>query len=118
MLTASSMGWKCHLFLFYGALASYVEGSWDEVNIERSAGRAPEWMSELQKGFELGNFPSLYKMLEGGRRESGGLHICACSTSCKLMELDLTAVREKVDEVVGLHTMMRIAEEARHVMYI
>ncbi len=122
VLTASAMGWPCHLFLFYGALASYIARTWDEVNITASLGEAPEslltWSGRLQSGFEAGNFPSLYDMLEKAAAESGGLKILACSTSCTLLGLDVAEVRAEVDEVVGLPTMMQIAGEARHVLYI
>jgi len=116
LLTASAMGWPCHLFLFYGALASYIDGNWDEVNIELA--EQPAWGETLQKSFEEGNFPSLYKMLVSAGEESGGVRICACSASCKTLDLELTAVRDKVDEVVGLPTMLKISENAKHVMYI
>ena len=142
ILTAAAMGWPCHLFLFHGALASYMAGTWDEQNITTSVrepegspessrsptatapksgspiAALPDWMEKLQGGFETGNFPSLYEMLEKAAGESGGLKILACSTSCRLLELDLAAVREKVDEIVGLPTMMQIAGEVRHVLYL
>ncbi|MFQ5512493.1 MAG: hypothetical protein ACE5EO_11665 [Candidatus Krumholzibacteriia bacterium] len=148
LLAASAMGWRCHLFLFHGALASYVAGTWDERNItgppsggtgapgqapgESAAATAatapesaalgrvawPEWAQRLQDGFDAGNFRSLYWMVEKAAGESGGLKILACSTSCRLLELDLAGVRKKVDEVVGLPTMMKIAESARHALYI
>ena len=120
LLTASSMGWPCHLFLFYGALASYMAETWDEVNVVRPEDDVPPapWQDELQKNFETGNFLSLYEMLEKARAENGGVRVCACSASCKTLDLDLTSVRERVDEIVGLPTMLKIAEDARHVMYI
>ncbi len=121
LLTASSMGWPCHLFLFYGALASCMEGTWDEVNV--ASGRAdaeprPVWAEKLQAHFEQTGGISLYEMLKKARAESGGVRVCACSASCKSLALDPTRVREMVDEIVGLPTMLRIAEDARHVMYV
>lgn len=116
LLSASSMGWSCHLFLFYGALGSYMAGTWDEVNITSADDTAPD--HTLQRGFEEGNLPSLYGMLEKARGESSRLRVCACSASCKVLGVDIAAVREKVDEVVGLPTMLQIAENARHVLYV
>lgn len=122
LLTASSMGWPCHLFVFYGALASYVSGTWDEVNITAASQPADSplaaWQVDLQNSFETGNYPSLYEMLEKARAENGGVRVCACSASCKTLGLRSAAVRNKVDEIVGLPTMLGIAEEAKHVMYI
>ncbi len=123
LLTASSMGWPCHLFLFYQALGSYMNGAWDEVNIatvpdETATAPTIPWLNDLAHGFEANKFPSIYEMIDKARGESGGLGVCACSTSCKVLGLDMSAVREKVDEIVGLPTMLQIAENARHVMYI
>jgi peroxiredoxin family protein len=124
LLTASSMGWPCHLFLFYGALGSYMAGTWDDVNItsvgedDEARGSAPLWSSELQKSFEEGSYPSLFGTLAKARQEGGGVRVYACSASCKGLGLDFTSVREKVDEIVGLPTMLQIADNAKHVMYI
>jgi peroxiredoxin family protein len=123
VLSASSMGWACHLFLFYDALASYLDGSWDEVNITDYAAEDPlqshpRWLTQMGRGFEAGNFPSLYEMLKKATRESGGTKILACSTSCKVLDLDLATVRTRVDEVVGLTTMLQVTESANHVIYI
>jgi peroxiredoxin family protein len=123
LLAASSMGWACHLFLFYEALASYLDGSWDEVNITEGVAddplqNLPAWLPQLERGFEAANLPSLYEMLDKARGESGGTKIYACSTSCKVLAVDTATVRERVDEIVGLTTMLKIAGDAKHVMYI
>ena len=122
VLTGSSMGWQTHIFLFYQALASFVNGTWDEVNITESpdgaVAQAPAWLRDLERGFEVSNLPSLYDMIDKAREESGGLKVLACSTSCKVLGLDMKTVRDKVDEIVGLPTMMQIAEKAMHVLYI
>lgn len=123
LLAASSMGWPCHLFLFYDALASYLDGSWDEINLTDYAAddplqNLPPWLGQMERGFEAGNFPSIYELLEKATRESGRLKICACSTSCKVLDLDTETVRKRVDEIVGLTTMLQVAEGAKHVMYI
>ena len=78
----------------------------------------PAWMADLEHGFEQANRPSLYDMLGKAAEEEGGLKIYACSASCKLLGLDIKSVREKVDEIVGLPTMLKITAEAKHVMYI
>jgi peroxiredoxin family protein len=116
LLTASSMGWPCHLFLFYGALASYVDMTWDDVNI--IAEEDSSWARALQTNFEQSGVSSLYEMLGKAREESGSVRVYACSASCKNLDLDLLTVREKVDEIVGLPTMLAISEKANHVMYI
>lgn len=123
VLAASSLGRPCHLFLFYDALASYLEGTWDDINLTSYVSddplqNLPDFLGRMERGFEAGNFPSLYEMLEKATRESGGVKIYACSTACKVLGLDTAAVRKRVDEIVGLTTMMQLTESAQHVIYI
>jgi peroxiredoxin family protein len=120
LLTASSLGWPSHVFLFYGALASYMKGTWDEINLVEAASDDPRdaWMPDLERGFEQANLPSLYDMIDKAAGEEGGLKVYACSASCKILGLDIKSVRDKVDEIVGLPTMLKIAAEVKHVMYI
>ena len=116
LVTASSMGTRCYLFLFYQALASYMAGTWDEVNIdENGAGSAA---ATLRKSFELADSPSLYDLLARAKEETGGLTICACSASTRFLGLEPIDVKKKVDEIVGLSTMLQIASESNQVLYI
>ncbi len=96
-----------------------MHGTWDDVNMaDRSAANAPAWLADLEKKLELTNLPSTYDMLAKARAEAGGVTVFACSTSCKVLGLDRARVREKVDEIVGLPTMLQIAGDARHAIYI
>lgn len=99
-----------------------MEGTWDDVNLtdenSRVGAAEPAWLRELEKNLELANFPSLYEMLQKARAESGGVAVCACSTSCKVLGIDHARVREEVDEIVGLPTMLQIAGDAKHMIYI
>jgi len=124
-LAAASLGWPCHVFLFYQALAAYLDGTWDTVGIgdeaaEASDSSAPskELARRLERGFEDAAFPSAYEMLQKARNEGGGVKIYACSASVRVLGLDPEAVRRQVDEIVGLSTMLRIAESARFAWYI
>jgi peroxiredoxin family protein len=124
-LAAASLGWSCHVFLFFQALATYLDGSWDTIAFEEGpAGTdgddagSKEIARRLERGFETAAGPSVYDMLEKARGEGGGVKIYACSASVKLLELDPGAVHGKVDEIVGLPTMLRIAESARFAWYI
>ncbi len=125
-LSASSMGWSCHLFLFYQALSSYMEDTWDEPRVapgpeppnQVDTPGASSWLHRLENGFASANLPSLYDMLEKARSEEGGLRICACSSSVRILGLDVESVRARVDDIVGLPTMLRVAETATHSWYI
>ncbi len=117
LVTASSMGRPCYLFLFYGALATYVDGSWDDVTPVK-ADETIAWAGTLSRSFALADTPSLYELLDMAKKETGGLTVCACSTSINLLGLDAGVVGEKVDQVVGHAAMLDIAAESNQVLYI
>ncbi len=131
LLTASSMGWRCHLYLFFDALASFMAGKWDEVNLFNAAGGGqndlknstitsfqPPWTEELQTSLESANFPSLYRLLEKSQNQELPVQIYACSTSVRLLNLDTREVKTRVGDIVGLSTMLQIAAGTKHVIYI
>lgn len=113
VLTAASMGRRCHLFLFYGALATFLDGSWEDMDRLGLEGNDADWAQSLASGFELADGPSPYAILEMARREPGGLTVCACSTSVKRLALEPAAVSCKVDQIVGLAAMLEIAAEGQ-----
>lgn len=123
-LTASSMGWRCYLCLFYEALATFVDGSWNDVTLLPEVGTSPypktqqKWLETLERGFELSNLRSLYDLLANAKREKGGLTVFACSASVKFLGLDPADVKIRVDEIVGLPTMWQVASKADRVLYI
>ncbi len=119
-LSGTSMGWACHLFLFYQALASYVGGEWDDTDTfgGKDALVKPGWLAGLVEGIETSNLPSLYEMLEKAKQQDGKLIVYACSSSVRVLGLDLEGVRQKVDQIVGLPTMLQIGGGATHMLYI
>ena len=121
LLTASSMGRRCHLFLFYQALEAFVGGEWDNTkvgSIADESGAALPGDEKVAEAFELSNTPSLYKILEAARDESGGVSVCACSASVQMLGLDPVEVKQKVDEIVGLATMLELSSHDGHVLYL
>jgi peroxiredoxin family protein len=118
LLTAASLGRKGYLFLFYGALATYASGEWDdpETLLDAPDG-APPWAQTLRRAFALSESPSPYEILDMARKEPGGLTVCACSTSMKLLGLQAADVRARVDEIVGHATMLDLAADAQ-ILYI
>jgi peroxiredoxin family protein len=112
LLTAAGMGRPCMLFLFYGALATYVAGEWDDA---RSGDGEPdaEWTKRLTRGFELSDTPTPSQVLEMARSAEGGVDVYACSASMRLLGLEPATVRGKVREVVGLATMLEMAQDAQ-----
>lgn len=119
LVTASSMGRPCYLFLFYGALATYVDGTWDETGINEATGKgAPAWARVLARNLELADSPSLYELIDMAKGHSGGLTVCACSTSMNLMGLDPKAVGERVDRILGHAAMLDIASRTNQILYV
>jgi peroxiredoxin family protein len=119
LLTASAMGKQCYLFLFYEALATYMDHSWDDVeNMTRDIAQPPGWARTLERNFELSGSPSLYEILDMAKKEAGGLKVCACSTSMKMLDLETVDVKKRVDEVIGLATMLELSSDTSQVFYI
>lgn len=112
LAAASSMGRHCHLFLFYASLASYMDGSWDDVNASGIDAR-PETAATLTRNLELAGGPSLYDVVRMAKREQGGLQVVACSTSVQRLGLEPADVGEKVDQIAGLTTMLEIAADGQ-----
>jgi len=118
LLTASSMGRKGYLFLFYDALATYVDGTWrDPDALFAASGDAGPWAEKLRRSFALSDAPTPDEILDMARRERGGLTVCACSTSTKHLGLEPAEVARRVDEIVGHATMLDLSADAQ-VLYI
>ena len=125
LMTATSTGRKCYLFLFYHALGAFSAGAWDDMKVSRSSGRIedppdrpPSWQQRLERSFELANLPSLYELLDRARNAEGSLAVYACSNSTQYLGLDPADVKKHVDEIVGLATMLEISNSAGQVLYI
>jgi len=121
LLTASSMGRTCYLFLFYGALGSLVAGAWDDEawsGYGEDAEAQRPWARTLARRFELSDTPSPRAVLDRARSEPGGVKVLACSNSVQLLGLEPAAVKRSVDEIVGLSTMLEISGGDCQVFYI
>jgi len=119
LATAAGMERDCYLFLFYDALASFMDGSWaDFGSIARSGEVATEVATKLERGFQLSGSPSPYEILDRARGEGSGVRVCACTASVKFLDLDPVQVKSRVDELIGLVTMLDISEGAGQVLYI
>ncbi len=98
-LTAAALGDPVYLALFFGALAAWVEGRFDD-------GAPPQ-----AAGARVG---SLRVSLEEGRRELG-LEVVACDTAVRLAGLDPARTAASLDRVVGLPELWRIARAGQAV---
>lgn len=115
--TARSMSRDAYLFLFFAALGSFAAGKWDDTaTLVEGRANLAEWGETLRRGFDLSNTPSLYEVLGAARRD--GARVYACSTSLRMLDLAPADVEGKVDEIIGLTTMLDIAADAHPVLYL
>ncbi len=112
--TAAAMGSKVYIFLFFWALKKFVNDKLDEI--EFPAGIQDE-DRRLLEAVPQGQSNMLKELLdEVGKM--GNLEIYACSGAVKLMELDEELVKSKVNDIIGLPTMLRMAEGAETQLFI
>lgn len=113
-ITAASMGRETYIFLFFWALKKFVNEDFDAKKLPAEFGEEGE---RLLKRIQEINPISLKEILYDVRM-MGNLKIYACTTAVKLMELDESVVKAKVDDIVGLTTLLEIAEGAETKLFI
>ncbi len=113
-ITSASMGSKVYIFLFFWALRKFVSDKIDVIEF-------PDGMNEedkrLLEAVPQGQ-PDMLKELLSEVSKMGNLEIYACSGAVKLMELDEELVKSKVKEIIGLPTMLKMAEGAETQLFI
>jgi peroxiredoxin family protein len=113
-ITSASMGNKVYIFLFFWALRKFVTDKIDVIEF-------PDGMNEedkrLLEAIPQGQ-PNMLKELLSEVGKMGNLEIYACSGAVKLMELDEELVKSKVKEIIGLPTMLKMAEGAETQLFI
>ncbi len=113
-ITSASMGNKVYIFLFFWALRKFVTDKMDVIEF-------PDGMNEedkrLLEAVPQGQ-PNMLKELLSEVSKMGNLEIYACSGAVKLMELDEELVKSKVKEIIGLPTMLKMAEGAETQLFI
>jgi peroxiredoxin family protein len=113
-ITAASMGRETYIFLFFWALKKFVNEDFDTKKLPAEFGEEGE---RLSKRIQEINPISLKEILYDVRM-MGNLKIYACTTAVKLMELDESVVKAKVDDIVGLTTLLEIADGAETQLFI
>lgn len=113
-ITAASMGSKVYIFLFFWALRKFATGKIDEIDFPADI---QDEERHLLEGVPQGS-PDMLKELLGEVGKMGNLEIYACSGAVKLMELDEDMVKDKVKDIIGLPTMLKMAEGAETQLFI
>lgn len=104
--SSAASGDRVDIALFFAALASWVDGSWDQVDPSPPLRRdAPA----------LADYPPLSSLLEEGRR-SGLIGVFACSASTRFLDLEPGRVQEKVDAIMGWPSFASMIRQAERVV--
>ena len=113
-ITSASMGNKVYIFLFFWALRKFVT---DKIDVIEFPDGMHEEDKRLLEAVPQGQ-PNMLKELLSEVSKMGNLEVYACSGAVKLMELDEELVKSKVKEIIGLPTMLKMAEGAETQLFI
>ena len=113
-ITAASMGRETYIFLFFWALKRFVNEEYDVTKLLSEYGDEGE---KLSKRMQKINPISLKELLHDVRT-MGNLKVYACTGAVKLMELEESVVRTRVDDILGLTTLLEMADGAETQLFI
>jgi len=113
-ITAASMGRETYIFLFFWALRRFVNEEFDLKRLSSEFGSEGE---RLAKRMQEINPISLKEILQEVR-SMGNLKIYACTAAVKIMELEESLVKSKVDDILGLPALLEIADDAETQLFI
>lgn len=113
-ITAASMGRETYIFLFFWALRRFVNEEFDFKRLSSEFGSEGE---RLAKRMQEINPISLKEILQEVR-SMGNLKIYACTAAVKIMELEESLVKSKVDDILGLPALLEIADGAETQLFI
>jgi peroxiredoxin family protein len=99
--SVAAAGERVDVALFFGALASWAEGRWDDLDPQ------PPLSAERLEALDL---PPLSQMLQAGR-EDGLIRVYACSATARLLGLDMARVQASVDALLGWQSFTRMIRE-------
>jgi len=99
--SVAAAGERVDVALFFGALAAWVEGRWDDLDPQ------PPLSAERLEALDM---PPLSQMLQSGR-EDGLIRVYACSATARLLGLDMARVQASVDAFLGWQSFTRMIRE-------
>ena len=108
--TAASMGWEAHVYMTYGVLWRFCDGSMTEAEV---AIRTPEVREKFIRGIDSGRIPDLDELFEEAREVGGDkVKLYACTTSVKLLQIPPDKLTE-FDGMLGHASFLQIAQDAK-----
>lgn len=113
-VSAATSGQRVDVVWFFDALVRLAEDRMDEVTLHPRDAEAEARLRE--RSGAVGTRP--VSELWAAARATGEARFWACSASIALTGVDEDSVRERVDEVVGWPTVVRMMGEADHALYL
>ena len=113
-VTAASLGNEVYVILFFDALKKFVQGNMDKDDLSGDMGEEKE---EVYKRMKSMNPLSMQEMIDTVK-PLGNLKFIACSANVEFMELDKNEVLKKVDEIMGLPTILKMMKDSKNQLYI
>ena len=113
-VTSAALGDEVYVVLFFDALKKFVKGTMDEKELSDDMG--PE-KDEVYGRMKKMNPMSMEDMINTVK-PLGNLKFVACSANVEFMGLNKEEVSKKVDEIMGLPTILKMMKEAKNQLYI
>ena len=111
--TAASMDWEAHVYMTYGVLWRFCEGTMTEAEVDI---RTPEVREKYIRGIDNGRIPDLDELFEEAREVGGDrIKLYACTTSVKLLQISPDKLSE-FDGMLGHASFLQIAQDAKLVV--
>jgi predicted peroxiredoxin len=111
--TAASMGWEAHVYMTYGVLWRFCDGSMTEAEVDI---RTPIVRERYIKGIDSGRIPDLDELFDEAREVGGDrVKLYACTTSVKLLQIPAEQL-EPFDGLLGHASFLQIAQDAKLVV--
>jgi peroxiredoxin family protein len=112
--TAAAMGNDVILILFFKALEKFVKGDMEQPDLSEDFKEDGAFVFERIKKANPNSIEEMLQMV----RELGKLKIYACTANVSFMGLAEEEVLKKVDEVLGLPTILKLTSDARTKIYL
>ncbi len=113
-ITAASMGRETYIFLFFWALKKFVTEDFDVTKLSAEFGEEGKRLAERMQKINPISLPEILSEV----RKMGNLKVYACTAAVKLMELEESVVKSKVDDILGMTTLLEIADGAETQLFI
>lgn len=111
---AGAAGRPVTLVFYLGALDRLMQGDLDRVELDPPQPGREAVLAERAESLRL---PLLSALLATARR-TGRVKVLACSASMALGGHEVEAHPGAIDEVVGWPTVLRLMDQAAHVLYL